>query len=72
MVSLSDGSQELAIFNYLPAVVKLGSERGPSSINTLAVYKSADGRQGDVNLYAPYLDLLLEGLFSGGNPPIYL
>ena len=30
-------AQELAIFNKLPSVVKLGSERGPRSINTLVV-----------------------------------
>ena len=30
-------TQELAIFNNLPSVVKLGSERGPISINILAV-----------------------------------
>ena len=28
--------------------------------------------QGNVNLYAPYLDLLQWGLFSGGSPPIDL
>ena len=30
-------TQELAIFNNLPSVVKLGNERGPISINILAI-----------------------------------
>ena len=72
MVSQCLLTQELAILHYLPAVVKLGSEGGPSSINTLALLKPADGWQGNVNLYALYSDLLQWGLFSGGSPPIDL
>ena len=58
-------AQELAILDYLPAVVKLSSEGGPSSINTLAVQKQADGWQGNVNLHTLDSDLLQWGLFSG-------
>ena len=57
--------QELSILYYLPAVVKLGSDGGPSSIFTLAIQKPADGLQGNVNLHAPDLNLLQMGMFSG-------
>ena len=51
-------TQELDIFDNLPSVVILGSERGPISINILAVWIPTDGRKGDINLNATYPDLL--------------
>ena len=65
-------TQELAIFNNLPLVVELSSERGPGGINILVVQIRTDGWQGDVDLYAAYSDVLKWGLFGGGSPPIDL
>ena len=64
--------QELAIFDNLPPVVKLGGERGPVGINILAVWIPADGRQRDINLNATFLDMLQWGLFGRGSSPINL
>ena len=63
---------ELAIFNNLPSVVKLDSDRGPISINILVVLKPSNGRKGDINLNATYSDLLQWCRFGGGSPPIDL
>ena len=65
-------TQELASFNKLLSVVKLRRDTGLSSINTLALYKPVDGRQRNIDLNAPYTDLLQWRLFGGGSPPINL
>ena len=51
-------------------VVKLGSDRGPISINIISILKLVDGTQGNINLNATYSDLLQWGLFGRGIPPI--
>ena len=63
-------TRELAIFDNLPPVVKLGGERGPVGINILAVWIPADGRQRDIKLNAMYSDMLQWVVFGGGSPPI--
>ena len=64
--------QKLAIFDYFPAVVKLGGKRGPVGINILTVEISTNGRQGDINLNATYTDIIKLGLFCGRSLPINL
>ena len=50
--------QELVIFDNLPLVVELDSERGPVGINIITVEILADGRQGYINLNSTYSDML--------------
>ena len=64
--------QELAIFYYLPPVVKLGDERDAVGINILTVQITVDRGKGDVDLNSTYSDILKWGVFGGGGPPINL
>ena len=51
-------TEELAIYDIFPLVVKLSGECGYVGIHILAVYIPPDERQGYINLNATYSDVL--------------